>query len=141
MCIRDSYEDGLRGNNALDFDDLLLKTLELLASQPPVLDYYRNRFDYILVDEYQDTNAAQYELVRLLAGEKRNLCVVGDDDQSIYGWRGADIRNIRDFEKDFPDAKVVKLEQNYRSTANILDAANPVSYTHLDVYKRQGCRR
>ena len=111
------YEDGLRGNNALDFDDLLLKTLELLASQPPVLDYYRNRFDYILVDEYQDTNAAQYELVRLLAGEKRNLCVVGDDDQSIYGWRGADIRNILDFEKDFPDAKVVKLEQNYRSTA------------------------
>ena len=120
------YEDGLRGNNALDFDDLLLKTLELLASQPPVLDYYRNRFDYILVDEYQDTNAAQYELVRLLAGEKRNLCVVGDDDQSIYGWRGADIRNILDFEKDFPDAKVVKLEQNYRSTANILDAANQV---------------
>ena len=120
------YEDGLRGNNALDFDDLLLKTLELLASQPPVLSYYRDRFDYILVDEYQDTNAAQYELVRLLAGEKRNLCVVGDDDQSIYGWRGADIRNILDFEKDFPDAKVVKLEQNYRSTANILDAANQV---------------
>ena len=120
------YEEGLRGNNALDFDDLLLKTLELLASQPPVLSYYRDRFDYILVDEYQDTNAAQYELVRLLAGEKRNLCVVGDDDQSIYGWRGADIRNILDFEKDFPDAKVVKLEQNYRSTANILDAANQV---------------
>ena len=120
------YEDGLRANNALDFDDLLLKTLELFAAQPPVLDYYRNRFDYILVDEYQDTNAAQYELVRLLAGEKRNLCVVGDDDQSIYGWRGADIRNILDFEKDFPDAKVVKLERNYRSTANILDAANQV---------------
>ena len=120
------YEEGLRGNNALDFDDLLLKALELFASQPPVLDYYRNRFDYILVDEYQDTNAAQYELVRLLSGEKRNLCVVGDDDQSIYGWRGADIRNILDFEKDFPDAKVVKLEQNYRSTANILDAANQV---------------
>ena len=119
-------DEGLRGNNALDFDDLLLKTLELLASQPPVLSYYRDRFDYILVDEYQDTNAAQYELVRLLAGEKRNLCVVGDDDQSIYGWRGADIRNILDFEKDFPDAKVVKLEQNYRSTANILDAANQV---------------
>ena len=120
------YEEELRGNNALDFDDLLLKALELFASQPPVLDYYRNRFDYILVDEYQDTNAAQYELVRLLSGEKRNLCVVGDDDQSIYGWRGADIRNILDFEKDFPDAKVVKLEQNYRSTANILDAANQV---------------
>ena len=120
------YERTLRGNNALDFDDLLVKTLELLAEQPPVLEYYQNRFDYILVDEYQDTNLAQYELVRLLTGKKRNLCVVGDDDQSIYGWRGADIRNILDFEKDFPDAKVVKLEQNYRSTGNILDAANQV---------------
>ena len=120
------YERTLRGNNALDFDDLLFKTLELLAEQPPVLEYYQNRFDYILVDEYQDTNRAQYELVRLLTGKKRNLCVVGDDDQSIYGWRGADIRNILDFEKDFPDAKVVKLEQNYRSTGNILDAANQV---------------
>ena len=120
------YERTLRGNNALDFDDLLVKTLELLAEQPPVLEYYQNRFDYILVDEYQDTNRAQYELVRLLTGKKRNLCVVGDDDQSIYGWRGADIRNILDFEKDFPDAKVVKLEQNYRSTGNILDAANQV---------------
>ena len=120
------YERTLRGNNALDFDDLLVKTLELLAEQPPVLEYYQNRFDYILVDEYQDTNRAQYELVRLLTGKKRNLCVVGDDDQSIYGWRGADIRNILDFEKDFPEAKVVKLEQNYRSTGNILDAANQV---------------
>lgn len=120
------YENGLQKNNALDFDDLLIKTLELLSSQPPVLDYYRNRFDYILVDEYQDTNQAQYELVRLLTGEKRNLCVVGDDDQSIYGWRGADIRNILDFEKDFPDAKSIKLERNYRSTGNILDAANQV---------------
>ena len=120
------YERTLRGNNALDFDDLLVKTLELLVEQPPVLEYYQNRFDYILVDEYQDTNRAQYELVRLLTGKKRNLCVVGDDDQSIYGWRGADIRNILDFEKDFPDAKVVKLEQNYRSTGNILDAANQV---------------
>ena len=120
------YEKELRSNNALDFDDLLVKTLELLVQNPPVLEYYQNRFDYILVDEYQDTNAAQYELVRLLAGKKRNLCVVGDDDQSIYGWRGADIRNILDFEKDFPDAKSIKLEQNYRSTGNILDAANQV---------------
>ena len=120
------YEQTLKGNNALDFDDLLIKTLELMVQNPPVLEYYQRRFDYVLVDEYQDTNTAQYELVRLLAGEKRNLCVVGDDDQSIYGWRGADIRNILDFEKDFPDAKVVKLEQNYRSTGNILDAANQV---------------
>jgi len=120
------YEKELKGNNALDFDDLLVKTLELFVTNPPVLEYYQNRFDYVLVDEYQDTNAAQYELVRLLAGRKRNLCVVGDDDQSIYGWRGADIRNILDFEKDFPDAKSIKLEQNYRSTGNILDAANQV---------------
>ncbi len=120
------YESVLKGNNALDFDDLLIKTLELLSEHPPVLDYYRNKFDYILVDEYQDTNAAQYMLVRLLAGEKRNLCVVGDDDQSIYGWRGADLRNILDFEKDFPECGVIKLEQNYRSTGNILDAANQV---------------
>ena len=120
------YEERLRAANALDFDDLLLRTLQLFLDHPPVLDYYRQRFQYVHVDEYQDTNAAQYEFVRLLTQESRNLCVVGDDDQSIYGWRGADIRNILDFEKDFPDTKVVKLEQNYRSTANILDAANQV---------------
>ena len=122
----EKYEIALRGNNALDFDDLLIKTLELLSEHPPVLQYYQDRFDYVLVDEYQDTNIAQYQFVRLMAGGKRNLCVVGDDDQSIYGWRGADIRNILEFEKDFPDCKVIKLEQNYRSTANILDAANQV---------------
>ncbi len=127
LCLAyEKYEHTLRGNNALDFDDLLIKTLVLFAEHPPVLEYYQNRFDYVLVDEYQDTNAAQYQLVRLLAGEKKNLCVVGDDDQSIYGWRGADIRNILDFEKDFPECRVIKLEQNYRSTQNILDAANQV---------------
>lgn len=120
------YEQKLKLLNALDFDDLLLKTLELLADHPPVLETYRRRFRYVLVDEYQDTNKAQYELIRLLTAESRNLCVVGDDDQSIYGWRGADIRNILDFEKDYPDAAVIKLEQNYRSTGTILDAANQV---------------
>ncbi|MBR0320246.1 MAG: UvrD-helicase domain-containing protein, partial [Clostridia bacterium] len=120
------YENKLKSANALDFDDILLKALQLLLDHPPVLDYYRRRFEYVHVDEYQDTNVAQYQFVRLLTQESRNLCVVGDDDQSIYGWRGADIRNILDFEKDFPDATVIKLEQNYRSTANILDAANQV---------------
>ncbi|MCI5771517.1 MAG: DNA helicase PcrA [Clostridiales bacterium] len=120
------YEQRLKGANALDFDDILLRALQLLVDHPPVLDYYRQKFRYVHVDEYQDTNAAQYQFVRLLTQESRNLCVVGDDDQSIYGWRGADIRNILDFEKDFPDATVIKLEQNYRSTANILDAANQV---------------
>ena len=123
MC---EYEKRMKSLNALDFDDLLLKTLELLADHPPVLQQYRERFRYVMVDEYQDTNKAQYELIRLITAESRNLCVVGDDDQSIYGWRGADIRNILDFEDDYPDAKVIKLEQNYRSTANILDAANQV---------------
>ena len=120
------YEERLRAANALDFDDLLLRTLQLFVDHPPVLDYYRSRFQYVHVDEYQDTNTAQYTFVRLLTQESRNLCVVGDDDQSIYGWRGADIRNILDFEKDFPDTQVIKLEQNYRSTSNILDAANQV---------------
>ncbi len=120
------YEKRLKGNDALDFDDLLVKTLELLTTHPPVLQYYQDRFHYILVDEYQDTNMAQYEFVRLLAQNRRNICVVGDDDQSIYGWRGADIRNILEFERDYPDAKVIKLEQNYRSTSNVLDAANQV---------------
>ncbi len=123
MC---DYEKRMKTLNALDFDDLLIKTLELLADHPPVLQQYRERFRYVMVDEYQDTNKAQYELIRLITAESRNLCVVGDDDQSIYGWRGADIRNILDFETDYPDAKVIKLEQNYRSTGNILDAANQV---------------
>ena len=124
--VYQAYEEKLKSSNALDFDDLIVKTLELFAMHPPVLEAYQRKLRYIHVDEYQDTNYAQYMLVRLLAQQSRNLCVVGDDDQSIYGWRGADIRNILDFEKDFPDAVVIKLEQNYRSTANILDAANQV---------------
>lgn len=124
--IYHQYELRLKNANALDFDDLLVRTLELFADHPPVLASYRDRFEYVHVDEYQDTNFAQYSLVKLLTQKSRNLCVVGDDDQSIYGWRGADIRNILDFEKDFPDAAVIKLEQNYRSSSNILDAANQV---------------
>ena len=120
------YEKELKENNALDFDDLILKTLELLTEHPPVLEVYRRKFSYIMVDEYQDTNMAQYMLVRTLAGDKKNVCVVGDDDQSIYGWRGADLRNILEFEKDYGGCPVIKLEQNYRSTGNILDAANQV---------------
>ena len=120
------YQDTLKKNNALDFDDLIVKTVELFRMNPDVLDSYQERFRYISVDEYQDTNTAQFELVRLLSQKYRNLCVVGDDDQSIYKFRGANIRNILDFEKVFPEAKVVKLEQNYRSTQTILDAANAV---------------
>ncbi len=120
------YQETLRRNNALDFDDLIVKTVELFKNCPEILDSYQDRFLYIMVDEYQDTNTAQFELVRLLAQKNRNLCVVGDDDQSIYKFRGANIRNILDFEKYFPEAKVIKLEQNYRSTQSILDAANAV---------------
>ena len=120
------YEAQLKANNALDFDDLLVKTVQLLQTQPDVRENYQERFRYIMVDEYQDTNTVQFKLVRLLAGKYRNLCVVGDDDQSIYKFRGANIRNILDFEKEYPDAKVIKLEQNYRSTGNILNAANGV---------------
>ena len=120
------YQKQLKKNNALDFDDLIVKTVELFESCPQVLDYYQERFRYIMVDEYQDTNKAQFKLVSLLASKYRNLCVVGDDDQSIYRFRGADIENILSFEEAFPGAKVIKLEQNYRSTQTILDAANGV---------------
>ena len=124
--VYEAYQTRLLRNNALDFDDLIYKTVYLFRTRPDVLNAYQERFKYIMVDEYQDTNTSQYELVRLLAAKYGNLCVVGDDDQSIYGWRGANIRNILDFEKDFPNACVIKLEQNYRSTKNILSAANSV---------------
>ena len=120
------YQQVLRKNNALDFDDLIVKTVELLQSDMEVLDYYQERFRYIMVDEYQDTNTAQFQLIKLLAGKYKNLCVVGDDDQSIYKFRGANIYNILNFEKEFPNAVTIKLEQNYRSTQNILNAANGV---------------
>ena len=120
------YQAVLKKNNAMDFDDLIMKTVELFKTDVEVLDYYQERFKYIMVDEYQDTNTAQFELIRLLAGKYGNLCVVGDDDQSIYKFRGANIRNILNFEQYYPQAKVIKLEQNYRSTQNILDAANSV---------------
>ena len=120
------YLDSLKALNAVDFDDLLLLTIRLFKEHPDALDKYRDRFRYIMVDEYQDTNRVQYDFIRLLAGERKNLCVVGDDDQSIYAWRGASLSNILDFEKDFPGAAVVRLEQNYRSLGNILKAANGV---------------
>lgn len=124
--IYSRYEQKLQLNNALDFDDILMLSIKLLQENKEVREKYQDRFDYLLVDEYQDTNHAQYLLTKFLAAKHRNICVVGDADQSIYGWRGADIQNILDFEKDYPDAKVIKLEQNYRSTQIILDAANAV---------------
>src|SRR5229473_7041199 len=133
--IYEEYRKELRRANALDFDDLLLEAVRLLKSAAPVHDYYNQRFQYLLVDEYQDTNRPQYELMRMLAGARHNVCAVGDEDQSIYSWRGADIRNILEFEKDFPEAKIIRLEQNYRSTQNILQAASAVVANNL---KRKG---
>lgn len=124
--VYERYQNRLKENNALDFDDLIFKTVELFKNNPDVLEFYQNKFKYIMVDEYQDTNGAQYQLVKLLAQKYKNICVVGDDDQCIYQWRGADIENILSFEKDYPSAKVIKLEQNYRSKGNILNAANTV---------------
>jgi len=125
------YRKELLRANALDFDDLLLEAVRLLKSASEVRDYYNRRFQYILIDEYQDTNRPQYELMRMLAGTRHNVCAVGDEDQSIYSWRGADIRNILEFEKDFPEAKIIRLEQNYRSTQNILQAASAVVSNNL----------
>ncbi len=124
--VYQKYQEELKKNNALDFDDLIFKTVDLFRTNADVLEYYQERFKYIMVDEYQDTNTAQFRLIELLAGKYKNLCVVGDDDQSIYKFRGANISNILDFESAFPGAKVIKLEQNYRSTSHILDAANAV---------------
>ena len=124
--IYKEYQKQLKANNALDFDDLIFKTVELFQFHPEVLDYYQERFRYIMVDEYQDTNTIQFQLVSMLARKYQNLCVVGDDDQSIYKFRGANIKNILDFEHVFDDTKVIKLEQNYRSTGNILNVANAV---------------
>jgi DNA helicase-2/ATP-dependent DNA helicase PcrA len=129
------YKKELAKANALDFDDLLLEAVRLLKAVPTVREYYNRRFQYIMVDEYQDTNRPQYELMRLLAGSQHNVCAVGDEDQSIYSWRGADIRNILEFEQDFPEAKIIRLEQNYRSTQNILQAASSVVANNL---KRKG---
>src|SRR3712207_994556 len=120
------YQKKLKNSNALDFDDLIFKTVELFKKNPDILEFYQNKFKYIMVDEYQDTNKTQYQLVKMLASSHRNIFVVGDDDQCIYQWRGADIKNILDFEGDYPEAKVIKLEENYRSKANILNAANTV---------------
>jgi DNA helicase-2/ATP-dependent DNA helicase PcrA len=124
--LYEEYRKELRKANALDFDDLLLESVRLLKSAPQVREYYNKRFHYLLIDEYQDTNRPQYELMRMLAGEHHNVCAVGDEDQSIYSWRGADIRNILEFEQDFPEAKIIRLEQNYRSTQNILQGASAV---------------
>jgi DNA helicase-2/ATP-dependent DNA helicase PcrA len=124
--LYEEYRKELRKANALDFDDLLLDAVRLLKAAPQVREYYNRRFQYLLIDEYQDTNRPQYELMRMLAGDRHNVCAVGDEDQSIYSWRGADIRNILEFEQDFPEAKIIRLEQNYRSTQNILQAASAV---------------
>ncbi len=124
--LYEEYRKELRKANALDFDDLLLDAVRLLKSAPQVREYYNKRFQYLLIDEYQDTNRPQYELMRMLAGDRHNVCAVGDEDQSIYSWRGADIRNILEFEQDFPEAKIIRLEQNYRSTQTILQAASAV---------------
>src|SRR5437763_1727516 len=124
--IYEEYRKDLLRANALDFDDLLIEAVRLLKSATSVREYYNQRFQYILVDEYQDTNRPQYELMRMLAGTRHNVCAVGDEDQSIYSWRGADIRNILEFEKDFPEAKIIRLEQNYRSTQNILQGESAV---------------
>ncbi len=129
--IYTTYQKKLKENNAMDFDDLLFNTIILFKQNPEILELFQNRFKYILIDEYQDTNRLQYEITYMLAQKHKNICVCGDDDQSIYGWRGADIRNIMEFEKDYPKSNVIRLEQNYRSTGNILQAANEIIENNL----------
>src|SRR5581483_3870327 len=131
------YQDFLARTHALDFDDLLLETVRLLRDHETVRSHYQKRYRYILVDEYQDTNHPQYEIIRLIGGEHRNVCVVGDDDQSIYGWRGADIQKILGFHRDFAGAKIVRLQTNYRSTQPILDAANAVIRRNSSRHEKQ----
>ena len=130
--IYKKYEEILTKNNALDFDDLIFKTIELFKKSPEVLEYYSEKFKYIYVDEYQDTNDAQYEIIKLLASKYKNVCAVGDIDQSIYGWRGANISNILNFENDFPNSKIILLEENYRSTQKILDCANELIKNNIN---------
>ena len=135
--VYEGYQKRLRQNQSLDFDDLIMMTIRLFEQVPDVLEYYQNKFQYIHVDEYQDTNKSQYILVQMLAKKFRNICVVGDSDQSIYRWRGADIANILSFEKDYKDAKVIMLEQNYRSTQRILQAANDVIENNESRYPKK----
>lgn len=135
--VYENYQKRLRKNQSLDFDDLIMQTIRLFEEVPEVLEYYQNRFQYIHVDEYQDTNHSQYRLVQMLAKKFKNICVVGDSDQSIYRWRGADIENILSFEKDYPNAKVIMLEQNYRSTSRILQAANNVIKNNPSRYPKE----
>ena len=134
--VYQSYQKKLRKNQSLDFDDLIMLTSTLFKRVPEVLEFYQNKFQYIHVDEYQDTNKAQYELVQMLAKKFKNICVVGDSDQSIYRWRGADIQNILSFEKDYPNAKAIMLEQNYRSSQRILQAANDVIGNNTSRYPK-----
>ena len=138
--LYEEYQTLLEMQNSLDFDDMLLLVYRLFTEHPDVLERYRETYQYLLIDEYQDTNAAQFTIVKLLTGDRCNLCVVGDDDQSIYSWRGADISNILGFPDHFPGAKVVKLEQNYRSTSSILNAANVVIGSNANRHEKQLCR-
>ena len=135
--IYELYQKRLKENNAIDFDDIINFTIKILMENPDVLEYYSNKFKYVLVDEYQDTNKAQFTLITLLASKNGNITVVGDNDQSIYGFRGSDITNILNFEKDFPGTKIIKLEQNYRCTGNILEAANAVIKNNEVKYKKK----